>query len=63
MTPISEVRYSLPMDLIQHIGAYLAQRPFNEVIDLMRRLELESMKIDVPLPGEPAASEPKGEAP
>jgi len=50
MSDVKEVRYALPMDLLDAMAGYLGQRPYAEVRQIMARIERETMKIEMPIP-------------
>ncbi len=49
MEDTKEVRYALPMDLLEMVVGYLGERKYLEVRHIIARIEQETIKIDIPI--------------
>ena len=46
---MTEIRVSFPADLINRVGSYLAQRPWNEVNAMLSDLQTKGVTVEAPL--------------
>jgi len=55
------MKFSVPVELLQQVLEYLAQRPYREVFELVQGLQQQAKQIEEPKVEEPKVEEPKQE--